>query len=109
MLRHVAGGSPGSDTLVSTGNTFQVPGEEPEEVEHDRGFEAVPGLLEGEGDGSVAPTSGLPAEPSHRFPLPGHSPSSGHPGAGAASGGGGPGAWGLLWAELGPVGRGGWC
>ena len=59
----VAGGSPGSDTLVSNGNTFQVLGEEAEEVEHHRGFEAVLGLLRGERDGSVSATPGIPAAP----------------------------------------------
>ena len=69
-MGQVAGGSPGSDTLVSTGNTFQVPGEEAEEVEHHRGFEAVLGLLREEGDGSVSPTPGIPAAPDNGLPSP---------------------------------------
>ena len=64
----VAGRSLGSDTLVSAGNTFQVPGEEAEEVEHHRGFEAVLGLLREEGDGSVSPMPGIPAAPDNSLP-----------------------------------------
>lgn len=42
-------------------------------------------------------------------PSHGNSLSLGPSGAGAASGGGGHGAWDLLWAEVRPVGREGWC
>ena len=66
----VAGRSLGSDTLVSAGNTFQVPGEKAEEVEHHRGFEAVLGLLREEGDGSVSPMPGIPAAPGISFSSP---------------------------------------
>ena len=53
-MGQVAGGCQGSDTQVSTGDTRQVLGEETEEVKHDRGFEAAPGLLWGGSAGSVA-------------------------------------------------------
>lgn len=54
------------------------------------------------------PASSLTQSPGIQPPH-GNSPSLGPSGAGAASGGGGHGAWDLLWAEVRPVGRGGWC
>lgn len=109
MLGQVAGGSQGSDTQVSTGDTVQVQGEETEEVERDRGFEAALGLLWGERDSSVTPMTGLPVVPRHDFFFPATRLLLGlldpvQPVAEVALG---PGAWrGLswdLWAEEGGV------
>lgn len=55
--------------IVSTGNTFQVPGEGGGEVGYHGGFEAVLGLLREEGDGSAA-TPGIPAAPDIGLPSP---------------------------------------
>jgi hypothetical protein len=76
-------------------------------VEGDRGLEAAQGLLWRTGMIQGCPCSWLCC--THLSPpATCHSPSSGPPGGGAASGtGGGSWAWGLLWAEPGPVGRAG--
>ena len=62
-------GSPYSDTLVFTGHTLEVPGEQAKEVEGDRGLQAARGLLKGYGWLRVCWASELPgtADPS---PLP---------------------------------------
>lgn len=104
-----AGGSQGSHAQVSTGHTLQVPREEMEEVEHDRGFQAAEGLLWGGRAGSVAAYHlGSPLSPDTGHSLVTHLLWSlvqpVQPVLEAASG---PGAcWGLsldLWAEAGGV------
>jgi hypothetical protein len=88
---------------VPTGDTVQVPGEEAEEVEGDRGLEAAGGLLWGTGVSQGSLCSGSECWTHLSPPTTGHSPSPQPPGGGAASGtGGGCGAWGL-WAEQGVV------
>ena len=101
-----------SDAQVSSGSTIQVPSEEVEEDECDRGLEAILKLLWERREGG----SPLPGHQPPPCPGPRHPPSSGvthllwgllepmQPVLEAA-----PGAWSLLWAEPGPENRGRWC